>query len=179
MSEERSPLEIDRGRGRSLFNSALARFFCEFLAAAPVRSAPKTGVLRGDQAWTLSSRVCPATGLAPKWSTRRFSCSSARASVGARASSSSRLTQARRGIARSGVVYAESDFELCRAADAILLGALGLPEVVHGDGTEVGPDLQFRLRFDLDLYAGVGPFVAISLRRVPRDARSLRLHHYS
>lgn len=59
--------------------------------------------------------------------------------------------------ARSGAAYAESDFELCRAADVILLGALGLPEVVHSDGTEVGPDLQFRLRFDLDLYAGVRP----------------------
>src|SRR6516164_2820631 len=56
-------------------------------------------------------------------------------------------------FARSGVVYTESDFELCRAADAILLGALGLPEVVHRDGTEAGPDLQLRLRFDLDLYA--------------------------
>ena len=59
--------------------------------------------------------------------------------------------------ARTGVVYTEDDFALCRAADAILLGALGLPEVVKRDGTEAGPDLQFRLRFDLDLYAGVRP----------------------
>ena len=59
--------------------------------------------------------------------------------------------------ARTGVVYTEADFELCRSADAILLGALGLPEVVHRDGTEAGADLQFRLRFDLDLYAGVRP----------------------
>jgi 3-isopropylmalate dehydrogenase len=59
--------------------------------------------------------------------------------------------------ARTGVVYTEADFELCRSADAILLGALGLPDVVHRDGTEAGPDLQFRLRFDLDLYAGVRP----------------------
>jgi 3-isopropylmalate dehydrogenase len=29
--------------------------------------------------------------------------------------------------------------------------------VLHRDGTEAGPDLQFRLRFDLDLYAGVRP----------------------
>jgi 3-isopropylmalate dehydrogenase len=59
--------------------------------------------------------------------------------------------------ARTGVVYTESDFEICRAADVILMGALGLPDVVHANGTEVGPDLQFRLRFDLDLYAGVRP----------------------
>jgi 3-isopropylmalate dehydrogenase len=59
--------------------------------------------------------------------------------------------------ARTGVVYTEQDFALCRAADAILLGALGLPDVLKPDGTEAGPDLQFRLRFDLDLYAGVRP----------------------
>jgi 3-isopropylmalate dehydrogenase len=60
-------------------------------------------------------------------------------------------------FARSGFVYAPGDFELCRRADAILLGALGLPDVLHRDGTEAGPDLQFRLRFDLDHYAGVRP----------------------
>ena len=60
-------------------------------------------------------------------------------------------------FARTGIVYTADDFELCRAADAILLGALGLPDVLHRDGTEAGPDLQFRLRFDLDLYAGVRP----------------------
>jgi 3-isopropylmalate dehydrogenase len=60
-------------------------------------------------------------------------------------------------FARTGVVYTPDDFELCKAADAILLGALGLPHVLHPNGTEAGPDLQFRLRFDLDLYAGVRP----------------------
>lgn len=59
--------------------------------------------------------------------------------------------------ARTGSVYTADDFALCRAADAILLGALGLPDVLHADGTEAGPDLQFRLRFDLDLFAGVRP----------------------
>src|SRR6476659_152884 len=56
---------------------------------------------------------------------------------------------------RAGIVYSHDDFELCRAAYAILVVALGLPEVLHRDGTEAGPDLQFKLRFDLDLYAGV------------------------
>jgi 3-isopropylmalate dehydrogenase len=60
-------------------------------------------------------------------------------------------------FARTGAVYTEADFDLCKRSDAVLLGALGLPEVVHHDGTEAGPDLQFRLRFDLDLYAGVRP----------------------
>lgn len=58
---------------------------------------------------------------------------------------------------RHGVVCTEADFELCRAADVILLGALGLPDVLLPDGTEAGPDLQFRLRFELELYAGVRP----------------------
>lgn len=61
--------------------------------------------------------------------------------------------------ARSGGVYTEADFQTCRSADAILLGALGLPDVLLPDGTEAGPELQFRLRFDLDLFAGVRPVV--------------------
>ncbi len=61
--------------------------------------------------------------------------------------------------ARSGVSYSEEDFRACRSADAIFLGALGLPDVLLPDGTEAGPELQFRLRFDLDLYAGVRPAV--------------------
>ena len=40
-------------------------------------------------------------------------------------------------------------------ADAILLGAMGLPEVRYADGTEIIP--QIDLRIALDLYAGVRP----------------------
>lgn len=58
---------------------------------------------------------------------------------------------------REGKVCTEADFNLCRSADAILLGALGLPDVLLPDGTEAGPDLQFRLRFELELFAGVRP----------------------
>ena len=35
------------------------------------------------------------------------------------------------------------------AADAILLGAMGLPDVRYPDGTEVAPHLDFRDRFEL------------------------------
>jgi 3-isopropylmalate dehydrogenase len=45
--------------------------------------------------------------------------------------------------------------EACRAADAVLLGAMGLPNVRWPDGTEMRP--QVDLRFLLDLYAGVRP----------------------
>lgn len=43
----------------------------------------------------------------------------------------------------------------CRAADAILLGAMGLPHVRYPDGTELVP--QITLRTELDLYAGLRP----------------------
>jgi 3-isopropylmalate dehydrogenase len=42
-----------------------------------------------------------------------------------------------------------------RAADAILLAAMGLPDVRYADGTEISPQLD--LRFELNLYAGVRP----------------------
>ena len=49
----------------------------------------------------------------------------------------------------------ESTIKLCREADAILLGACGLPDVRYPDGTEIMP--QVELRFIFDLYAGVRP----------------------
>ncbi|EAR51321.1 3-isopropylmalate dehydrogenase [Oceanicola granulosus HTCC2516] len=42
-----------------------------------------------------------------------------------------------------------------RRADAILLSAMGLPEVRYPDGTEISP--QIELRMELGLYAGVRP----------------------
>ena len=44
---------------------------------------------------------------------------------------------------------------LCEEADAILLGACGLPSVRYPDNTEIAP--QVELRFHFDLYAGVRP----------------------
>ena len=41
------------------------------------------------------------------------------------------------------------------AADAIFLGAIGLPAIRHGDGTEISPHLRLRDRYQL--YAGVRP----------------------
>jgi 3-isopropylmalate dehydrogenase len=45
--------------------------------------------------------------------------------------------------------------EVCQAADAILFGAAGLPEVRFPDGTEIAP--QLTLRITLDLYVGLRP----------------------
>jgi 3-isopropylmalate dehydrogenase len=55
----------------------------------------------------------------------------------------------------SGVALPNRTLAACRAADAILFGAMGLPDVRQADGTEVIPQLD--LRFALDLYAGVRP----------------------
>jgi 3-isopropylmalate dehydrogenase len=55
----------------------------------------------------------------------------------------------------SGVALPEATLEACRRADAILFGAMGLPDVRQADGTEIIPQLD--IRFALDLYAGVRP----------------------
>jgi 3-isopropylmalate dehydrogenase len=56
---------------------------------------------------------------------------------------------------RTGVALKESAWHGAASADAILLGAMGLPDVRYPDGTEVAPHLDFRQRFGL--YAGVRP----------------------
>lgn len=58
---------------------------------------------------------------------------------------------------KTGVTMPEEVVDHCTQADAILMGAIGLPEARHPDGREVNGDVIFRLRFDLDLYAGVRP----------------------
>ncbi|MDA9500719.1 isocitrate/isopropylmalate dehydrogenase family protein [Bradyrhizobium sp. CCBAU 11357] len=57
----------------------------------------------------------------------------------------------------TGDSFPATSFEGCRAADAILHGAAGIPGVVHPDGTEAGLDFTLSLRFKLDLYANVRP----------------------
>ena len=49
----------------------------------------------------------------------------------------------------------DATVEACRTADAVLLGAMGLPDIRWKDGTEMRP--QIDLRIILDLYAGVRP----------------------
>jgi 3-isopropylmalate dehydrogenase len=49
----------------------------------------------------------------------------------------------------------EEAFEACRQADAVLLGAMGLPSVRWPDGLELTPQIDLRER--LDLYAGIRP----------------------
>jgi len=53
----------------------------------------------------------------------------------------------------------------CREADAIFLGACGLPDVRYPDGTEIIP--QVTLRIKLDLYAGIRPARALAGVPIP------------
>lgn len=55
----------------------------------------------------------------------------------------------------TGKSMPDSTLRLCEEADAILLGACGLPSVRYPDNTEIMP--QVELRFQFDLYAGVRP----------------------
>jgi len=59
----------------------------------------------------------------------------------------------------TGTALPAPTMEAARAADAILLGAMGDPAIRYPDGTEIAPQLD--LRFDLGLYAGVRPVRAI------------------
>jgi 3-isopropylmalate dehydrogenase len=59
----------------------------------------------------------------------------------------------------SGEALPEPTFAAAKAADAILFGAMGWPEIRYPDGTEIAPQLD--LRFRLELYAGVRPARAI------------------
>ena len=56
---------------------------------------------------------------------------------------------------RSGREIDESDIMRCGEADAMLLGAMGLPDINFPDGTEIAPHLKLRDKFGL--FAGVRP----------------------
>ncbi len=74
----------------------------------------------------------------------------------------------------TGAALSDGDYALCREADAMLLGAMGVPDARHADGREAGGDVIFHLRFGLDLYAGVRPVRYFAGVPSPlRDAREI------
>lgn len=58
---------------------------------------------------------------------------------------------------QTGEILPEALIEECRKSDAVLLSAIGLPDVRLPDGTEVQPHQVVGLRKALDLYAAVRP----------------------
>jgi 3-isopropylmalate dehydrogenase len=76
------------------------------------------------------------------------------------------------GLYRStGNAFPDESMRECERADAILFGAMGLPDVRYPDGTEIAPQLDIRINFEL--YAGVRPIRAIPGLNGPlRDPRA-------
>ena len=58
---------------------------------------------------------------------------------------------------RTGEILSENLVKDCKKSDAVLLSAIGLPEVRLSDGTEVQPHQVVGLCKALDLYAAVRP----------------------
>lgn len=58
---------------------------------------------------------------------------------------------------QTGSALPEDTLEKCLAADAVLHGAAGLPDVSYPDGTEAGQDFSMKMRATLDLYANIRP----------------------
>ncbi len=71
----------------------------------------------------------------------------------------------------TGVALPDETVERCRSADAILLGAAGLPGVLYPDGTEAGQDTTLQLRFELDLYANLRPIKLYEGVKTPLEGR--------
>jgi 3-isopropylmalate dehydrogenase len=59
----------------------------------------------------------------------------------------------------TGIALSDEALQQAEAADAILFGAMGLPDVRYPDGTEIAPQLD--MRFHFELYAGVRPVKAV------------------
>ena len=73
-----------------------------------------------------------------------------------------------------GVALPRETLEAARRADAILLGAMGWPEIRYPDGTEIAPQLD--LRFEFGLFAGVRPVRTLpSLPAILADKRAASL----
>ena len=67
--------------------------------------------------------------------------------------------------AKTGESLPAASMQLARDADAILLSAMGLPDVRYEDGTEISP--QIDLRKALSLFAGVRPVTVKKGQRTP------------
>jgi 3-isopropylmalate dehydrogenase len=66
---------------------------------------------------------------------------------------------------KGGVALPDEAIRAAETADAVLLGAMGLPDVRYPNGTEVTPQIELRERFQL--YAGVRPIKVIAGARIP------------
>ena len=70
---------------------------------------------------------------------------------------------------KTGIDFPEESMKACWEADAVFLGATGLPEVVKADGT--GISLAWDLRKGMDLFAAVRPVTLFNSRITPLSNR--------
>lgn len=71
----------------------------------------------------------------------------------------------------TGTALSDENFKKAEKADAILFGAMGLPNVRYEDGTEIAPHLDMRREFGL--YAGLRPVKAFPHARLTlKDPRA-------
>jgi 3-isopropylmalate dehydrogenase len=76
--------------------------------------------------------------------------------------------------AKTGVSIPSDSLQTARNADAILLGAMGMPHIRYPGGTEIAPQLE--LREELELFAGVRPIKTLPGLPVPlADPRARKL----
>ncbi len=72
---------------------------------------------------------------------------------------------------KTGTALSEENLARAKAADAILLGAMGMPSVRYPDGREIAPQIDLRER--LELYGGVRPVMSLpGLPAVLADPRA-------
>jgi 3-isopropylmalate dehydrogenase len=105
--------------------------------------APRLAVIRGDG---IGGDVTDAT---------LAIAAAALKSVGAPEFTCDNIDAGAACFSRTGKDIEPGGEERAGDADAIFLGAIGLPSVRHADGTEISPHLRLRDRFQL--YAGVRP----------------------
>lgn len=124
------------------------------LAAEPGRAGQDRRLADGRQSWAIA--LLPGDGVGPEVMAEGVRVLRA---VESRLNGVEfELAETPAGVAeflRFGVPLPAAAFEACAAADAILLGAMGLPNVRWPDGRELTPQLD--LREKLDLYCGIRP----------------------
>jgi 3-isopropylmalate dehydrogenase len=74
----------------------------------------------------------------------------------------------------TGTALSDDAMKQIGAADAILFGAMGMPDIRYPDGTEIAPQLDIRIEYEL--YAGVRPIRTLpGLAGTLRDPRSAQI----
>jgi 3-isopropylmalate dehydrogenase len=132
---------------------SLRRALCQYPPSDFAEDAPKHHMLAND---SFHIAVLPGDGIGPEVMAPALAVLEKIAAATPRLKF--RFTEAPAGAGHyrdTGTSMPQSTIKLCEEADAILLGACGLPHIRYPDNTEIMP--QVELRFMFDLYAGVRP----------------------